>query len=142
MNPTQAYVVETRKNCQLAPPRGASSTRTNIYRTSSLRMGSHRPTRYLSRTTHQPELTEHLTENSIDIPQPKKSPQPSKPSQSNEDLASSLSAAAWNNLGIAWANLEQYDDALSAFERALTLDPTFDRAIGNARRIQHLTGEE
>ena len=142
MNSTQAYV-ETRKVRQLPRLRAHSTTRRNLYRTPSLYLRGDRPTRYSSRTANPLPSRESLTHNAIEPPQPqqsKSSHSPSKPSPSNEDLASSLSAAAWNNLGIALASLEQYDDALNAFEQALNHDPSFDRAQSNARRMQDLVG--
>ena len=136
MNSTQAYV-ETRKVRQLPRLRAHSTARRNLYRTPSLYLRSDRPSRYSSRTANPLPSREPPIQKAIESPQPQ---QASKPSPSNEDLASSLSAAAWNNLGIALASLEQYDDALDAFEQALNRDPSFDRAQSNARRMQDLIG--
>ena len=136
MNSTQAYV-ETRTVRQLPRLRAQSTARRNLYRTPSLYLRSDRPTRYSSRTANPLPSREPHIQKAIESPQLQS---PSKPSPSNEDLASSLSAAAWNNLGIALASLEQYDDALNAFEQALKCDPNFDRAQCNTRRMQDLLG--
>ena len=130
MNSAQAYVFQIRQPSKLAV--GAIAHRTQKYRPTSVR--------YLSRSDYQPPQTERLAKNSIDTPQPVALHPPSKSSPSKTDLASDLSPAAWNNLGVALANLEQYDEALNAFEQALKLDPTFDRAECNARRIHDRSG--
>ena len=48
---------------------------------------------------------------------------------------------AWNNLGITFADLEQYDRAVDAFECALRLDPNFSDAHQNlAKTISRRDG--
>ncbi|MDY6940805.1 MAG: hypothetical protein SWY16_24505, partial [Cyanobacteriota bacterium] len=103
MNPTQACVVPFQQPSQ-------QTVRSIAHRTQKHHRAS---VRYLSRSEYQRPQTDRLaqtsTQHSIETPQPRSLQEPSKSSSVNADLASDLSPAAWNNLGIALAGLEQYD---------------------------------
>lgn len=45
-------------------------------------------------------------------------------------------AKVWNNLGAAYEAAEKYDDALKAYERALSLDPNNKHYIQNLRMAE------
>lgn len=52
----------------------------------------------------------------------------------------SRSAARWARLGFARERLEDWNEALSAYERALQLDPEFADAVRGRQRVREQTG--
>ena len=51
-------------------------------------------------------------------------------------------AAAWNNLGVTYASLGRYTEALEAFVHALRLGPGERGACANARRAAAALGTQ
>ena len=41
------------------------------------------------------------------------------------------SALAWNNLGLAYRNLNRHNDAIEAYRQALRIDPAYSSAWNN-----------
>jgi len=46
-------------------------------------------------------------------------------------------ADAYNNRGVAYLSLEQYDKALENYDKALEIDPDYSLAINNRKRLIH-----